>query len=216
MRTMMMVCAVLLVAASRVSAQACLGLPSFTNGSVHLNAAGEFPDSATAWAVGIGAGRPDNLFGNLGVGQASYEGLDEKSTFGFLEIGFQLALGGAQLCPIAGGYFGAGPDDDLAGIKLTSRGASAGAALGLPIRAGMVTFIPNAAVRYEYLSIKLEEENVGSSTESSNSGIVDLGLALVFGDRVSLQPLFHIPFGVDDAESNFGVFVALSFGWKAR
>jgi hypothetical protein len=216
MRKIMLACAVLFFAAPGVSAQACLGLPSFAGGSVHLNGAGEFPDSATAWAAGIGAGRPNSLFGNLGGGQASYEGIDEKSTFGFLELGYQLAIGGAQLCPIAGGYFGVGPDDELAGIKLTSRGASAGAALGLPIRAGMLTFIPNAAVKYEYLSIKLDEENVGSSTEDSTSGIVDLGLALVFGDRFSLQPLYHIPFGADDVESNFGVFVAFSFGWRAR
>jgi len=45
-----------LLCAAAASGQACLGLPSFTNGSVHLNVSGEFPDSATAWAVGIGAG----------------------------------------------------------------------------------------------------------------------------------------------------------------
>jgi hypothetical protein len=200
------------LSASSVHAQSCLGLPSFSNGSVHLNGAGEFPDSATAYAVGIGAGKPDNLFGNLGVGQVSYEGFDEKSTFGFLEFGYQLALGPAQLCPIAGGSFAAGPDDEAAGIKLTARAASAGLALGLPIGVAAFKVIPNAAVKYEYLSLKVEDEFAGSSNETTNSGIVDLGLALVFFDRLSIQPLYHIPFGGSEGEeANFGVFAAVSF-----
>jgi hypothetical protein len=146
MRKMILLFVVAGLSASSVHAQSCLGLPSFSSGSVHLNGAGEFPDSATAYAVGIGAGKPDNLFGNLGVGQVSYEGFEEKSTFGFLEFGYQLALGPAQLCPIAGGSFAAGPDDEAAGIKLTARAASAGLALGFPIGAAAFKVIPNAAV----------------------------------------------------------------------
>jgi hypothetical protein len=198
------------------SAQTCLGLPSFASGSVHLNVSGEFPDSATAYALGIGAGKANSLFGNIGGGQVSYEGLDEKTTFGFLEFGYQLPVGRAQLCPVAGGTFGAGPDDDLTGIKVTSRSASAGGAFGLPLALGGITVIPNTALKYEYVSVEVEEADVGSTTETSNSGLLDFGLGLVFRDRFSIQPLVHIPFGGDDDEISFGVFAAFSFGWRAR
>src|SRR5687767_14658649 len=136
MRTLKLVSLVVLaitLRAGAASAQVCLGLPSFQGGSVHLDAAAEFPDSATAFAVGIGAGRHNSLFANLGGGQVTYEGIDEKSTFGFLEFGFQLPLGKMQLCPIAGGTFGAGPDDDVGGVKVTSSSAAAGFSLGLPL-----------------------------------------------------------------------------------
>jgi len=206
-----------IMCASRVAAQTCLGLPSFANGSVHLNAAGEFPDSANAWALGIGAGRPNNLFANVGGGQVTFEGLDEKSSFGFLEFGVQIPVGRAEVCPIAGGTFGAGPDDADAGLKLTSRSASAGLALGVPVDAGSLRVVPNVAVKYEYLSVKVEEVDFEPTTDTFTSGIVDLGLGLILRDRVSLQPLLHIPFGGDeDEEASFGLFASFSFGWRAR
>ncbi len=207
----------LLVSASGAAAQACLGLPSFTNGSVHLNAAAEFPDSANAWALGIGAGRPGTLFANLGGGQASFEGLAERSTFGFLEFGVQIPVGRAQLCPIAGGTFGAGPDDPEAGLKLTSRSASAGVALGLPVEAGTLRIVPNIAVKYEYLSARVDEIDFEPLTETFTSGIFDLGLGFIVRDRISFQPIVHFPFGGDDTEEpSFGLFAAFSFGWRAR
>jgi len=149
-------------------------------------------------------------------GQVSYDGLDEKTTFGLAELGVQIPVGRAQLCPVAGGYFGAGPDDDAAGLKITSRAASAGAALGFPITLGPLTVIPNTAIKYEYLSVEFDEEGVGPATETSNSGVLDLGLGLVLGDRIGLQPLLHIPFGGEDEEISFGVFFSASFGWRAR
>jgi hypothetical protein len=203
--------------ASDLAAQACLGLPSFVNGAVHLNVAAEFPDSASAFAIGVGAGRHNNLFGNLGGGQVTYEGLTEKSTLGFLELGYQVPLSRAQLCPIVGGYFGVGPDEPDFGVKVTSRSASAGIALGLPISVNKLTVIPNAAVKYDYVSVKFEEEGADQITESATGGIVDLGLGLVLSDRFSIQPLAHIPFGGDDGEeTTFGVFASFSFGWRVR
>lgn len=202
--------------ASQANGQTCLGLPSFTNGSVHLNVSGEFPDSASAWAVGLGAGKPDNLFATLAGGQISYDGLDEKTTFGILEFGVQIPVGPVRFCPIAGGYFGAGPDDESIGLKITSRAASAGGAIGFPIALGPLTVIPNAAVLYEYLSVRFDEDGFDSITETSNSGVLDLGLGLVLGDRVGIQPILHFPFGGDETEVSFGLFLSVSFGWRAR
>ena len=203
--------------AVELTAQACLGLPSFVNGAVHLNVSAAFPDSASAFALGIGAGRHNNLFGNLGGGQVTYEGLDEKSTLGFLELGYQLPVSRAQLCPIVGGYFGVGPDDPAFGLKITSRSASAGVALGLPIAMRTLTFIPNAAVKYDYVSVKYQEAGLEDLTETASGGILDLGLGIVIRDRLSIQPLAHIPFGGDgDEEMYFGVFASVSFGWRAR
>ena len=202
--------------ASSVRAQACLGLPSFTTGSVHLNLAAESPDSAKAYAIGIGAGRPNSLFANIGGSQVSFDGFDGKATSGFLEFGYQKQVSKAQICPIAGASIGKGPDDELAGIKVTSSSATAGLALGLALGSNALRVIPNAAVRYEYLSQTSEETGLGSQTDKYNSGIVDVGFALVFADRFSVQPLMHIPISGDDTKTSFGVFAAFSFGWKAK
>jgi hypothetical protein len=211
---------ILLLAASAfpvsgVSAQACLGLSSFTVASVHINGSGEFADSANAYAVGVGAGKHNGLFANLGAGQVLYTGLNH-ATFGFLEFGVQLPVGRMQLCPIAGGQFAVGPDDDAAGIKVTSRAATAGLALGLPIGDHTFKLIPNAAVKYEYLSQKLDEVDIGSSSETLNSGVVDLGVGFGFRDRFSIQPLAHIPFGGQNNKITYGIFASVSVGRPAR
>jgi hypothetical protein len=169
-----------------------------------------------AYAVGIGAGRERGLFANLGGSQVTLEGFEGKATSGFLEFGLQVPIARAQLCPIAGGSFGVGPDDDVAGQKVTSNGASAGIALGLPLGGRGLRVIPNAAVYYDYFTQKTEQSGIGSVTDTFNSTIVDLGLGLVFFDRLSLQPLVHIPISGDDEETTIGVFASFSFGWKAK
>ncbi len=203
------------------SAQTCLGLPSFTNGSVHVNLAGDFLEDATGYAAGIGAGRPNNLFANLGGGQvqfdATVDGPEGKSTYGFLEFGVQIPVGRAQLCPIAGGSLGAGPDDESIGQKVTSRTATGGLAFGVPIGGGRFTVIPNAGVLYQYLSQKVEATDTDATTDTYGSTVANVGLALVFGDRVSLQPLAHIPLSGDgDDKTSFGIFASVSFGWRAQ
>jgi hypothetical protein len=193
-----------------LSAQACLGLPAFTDASVHVNVAAEFPDSARSYAAGIGAGVENGVFLNLGGGVVTYQGLDERALLGFAELGFQIPLARAQLCPIAGGFFGTGPDLPEFGLKVTTYGGSAGIALGIPLDLPVLDAIPHAAVKYDYFSQTADQEDVGSTTETSRSGRVDLGLGLVFDNRFTVQPLVHVPFANDQAaEVTFGVFASL-------
>jgi hypothetical protein len=205
---------VVLLRASPAAAQACLGLHSFGAAGVRINAAVELADSATALAVGAGFGRDNQAFANLGGGQVTYDGFDEKSTFGFLEFGYELPLGRARVCPIAGGTLQSGPNDDLAGLEVKVRGVSAGVAAGVRLGTGMLTIIPNAALKYDYVSVKVTELDIGSITDKSSSGIADLGLGFAFRNRFTILPLLHIPFGGDDDEITYGVFASLGFNLK--
>ncbi|MEX2283665.1 MAG: hypothetical protein WEE89_14365 [Gemmatimonadota bacterium] len=210
-----LVAVVITLHAAAASAQACLGLPSFVNGSVHANVAVfQLTDSVQSVAVGLGAGRPNHLFANIGGAQVTYEGFDEKSTLGFLEFGYQIPVSRLQLCPIAGGYLAAGPDDGL--MKITSRVASAGLAAGLPITMGSFRIIPNAAFKYDYESTKFVEEGFEDETITSNSQGIDLGLGFVFADRFGLQPIVHLPLSSSDSDPSFGIFASVSFGWRAK
>jgi hypothetical protein len=207
------------VSASPVRAQTCLGLPSFETGSVHLNVSGEFPDSAKGYAFGIGAGKPDNLFANAGGGFVTYEGFTEKSKIGFLELGYQLPFAGFQLCPVVGGYIAVGPDDPTYGITVTSTVASFGMALGRAVSVGSVKLVPNIAAKFDHLTQKLKiDDEVNPIEEYSDdfdSSVLDLGLAVIFRDRVSVQPIYHLPLSGDQEDPSFGVFLSFAFGWRA-
>lgn len=215
MRTLKLLFLLLVVSVSRSGfayAQTCLGLPSFAHNPVHVNAALDFPDSASVYALGVGAGRHQNLFANLGGGRISFEGFDGAANFGFLEFGYQIPIAGLQVCPIAGGTFAVGPDDDEAGLTSTSRSASAGFALGISLPLGFVTLVPNAAARYGVVSQKVEQTGVESITVNSNSGVIDLGIALMLGSRFSIQPLLHLPFAADEEKSSVGIFISFAVG----
>jgi hypothetical protein len=201
--------AVAAAAPAAAAAQACLGLPAFTDASFRLNVAAEFPDSARAYAAGVGAGRPGGVFLNLGGGVVEYQGSDERAFLGFAELGVQRDLGPVQLCPVAGGYLAAGPDLEEYGISSTSRGASAGVAVGASLGLRTVDVIPSAAVKYELLSQKSEQEDVGATTETSYSGVIDLGVGLALLDRFTVQPLAHIPFASDEDQVTFGLFASV-------
>ncbi|HUF50897.1 MAG TPA: hypothetical protein VMN60_08700 [Longimicrobiales bacterium] len=203
-----------LASAAAAQAQACLGLPSFGNASVHVNVGAEFPDSATVLAAGVGGGRDRSAFGNIGAGQITYEGYDGKTTFGFLELGYQLVRNRLHFCPIASFYVGAGPNDDEIGIDYDSRGAAAGLALGMPVATPFATLIPNVAIRYARDELTTTEEGFDGISETFDGGVIDIGLGFVFRDRLSIQPLVHFPFGGDDDQMNFGFFAAFRFNWS--
>ncbi len=205
------------LSASTASAQACLGLPSFENGSVHLNVSGQFPEAAKAYAVGLGTGRPNNLFANFGAGQVTFDDFTGKQTLGFLEFGGQVPAGPAQFCPVAGGYLAkGGPNDDAAGSKESAYGATVGVALGLPVSLSFFKVIPNVAVKYEFAWTKYEDAS-GSDPQNFKSAAIDLGLGFVLFDRFSIQPLARIPIATDvDEKTSYGVFASVSFPWRAQ
>jgi hypothetical protein len=212
------------LAASSAAAQACVGLPSFDH-VLHLNVAGEFPEAAKAYAVGLGAGKANGPFGNVGVGQVTYDDFEEKSTLGFAEVGFQIPLSRVQICPLAGGSYAVGPNDDLIELEVSQWSATAGAAVGLPLDAGPAQLIPNVALRYEHTSQDVKETGFDPATFTFKATVLDLGLALVLMDRISVQPLAHITLsssvdsvadqgggGADDEEDvSFGVFLSIGF-----
>lgn len=200
----------MLAAPQLSSAQTCLGLPGFETRLVHFNMSRESADSASAWAAGIGAGRAGGWFANAGVGQASFEGIEERATLGFLELGRQVKVGRAQACPIAGGFYGTGPDDPIIGLRVESMGVTAGVALGAAFGRGAAQFVPNASVRYEYLSQSVEQQGFGSILDTYHSGLLDVGLALVLWDRLSVQPVLHLPFAAEGENPSYGVFASIA------
>jgi hypothetical protein len=220
-----------LAQAAVANAQTCLGLPSFTSGSVHVNVLGQFPDSASGYAVGIGAGRPNNLFANIGGGQFSQDGVEGKQSYGFLEFGYQLPitrLNRAQVCPIAGGYYGQGPDDEAAGDKVTQYSATVGVAAGMAFGSSRFSAIPNLGLRYTFGSTKVDNDDVALSYDQGFSGgIVELGLAFLFLERFSIQPLVQLPFADDTGDPlyddrklsdkiSYNIFASFAFGWRAQ
>ena len=199
---------------SPARAQPCLGLPSFEVGAFRGNLSAEFPEGSTTFAAGLGAGRHNSIFGTVGGGVINYDDSDESARLAFVEAGWQIPVSHAQVCPLVGGFYAWGPDNEEFGLTTRSHGLSAGLALGAPVTLSAVTLIPNIAVRYQSSTAEVTEEGIGSAESDASGNLLDLGLALLLANRISIQPLYHIPFGgdFDEEDPQWGLFVSLAVG----
>lgn len=113
-----------------------------------------------------------------------------------------------------------GPNDDAIGLEVSQWSATGGASVGFPVDAGPAQLIPNVALRYEHTSQDVEETGFDLTTFTYKATVLDIGLALLLSDRVSVQPLAHVTLsssvdpsvGVSDEEDvSFGVFLSIGF-----
>lgn len=201
--------------AGTARAQACLGSVSFANVPVRLGGGAILGKDYTAYAASLIVGKEDAAFGDIGVSRVYYDDYEDTSDDLFVEVGYQRPVGTrAQLCPVVGASLGTGPDDGA--VEVRSRYASAGVALGITFRpATNAKIIPNGSVRYEYATSDVTDPAFGKETFTDHSGVVDLGLGLIFfRDRLAIQPTVQIPFAADVNDVAYGLVVSIGFAIK--
>ena len=214
MRRLVLLAAIVVAIPSAARAQACLGSVSFASVPIRLGGGAIFGKDYTAYAASLIAGKEDAAFGAVGVSRVYFDDFEDTGDDVFAEFGYQRPVGKrAQLCPVIGASIGTGPED--AGID-NSRFASAGLALGLTLRpAPSVKIIPNGSVRYEYAASDFNDPATGKETFTDNSGVVDLGLGLIFfRDRLAIQPTVQFPFATDNTDVSYGLVISIGVAIK--
>lgn len=197
----LLVAAVAMVLPAGVGAQLCLGLPSSVN-RARVTAGVSMADSSQAVSASLGGATARGIFGDLGVGRITYDGIAGATAFGFATIGGRVspAAWRVQACPVAGVSHGVGPKGfSGTGTDVSINGASAGIAIGMPLRlpVGGLVVLPNGTLSAQYAQTKVTFSGTSQSA-SATSGLADLGIALTWGDRVSIQPAIQVPFASDD------------------
>ena len=192
--------------------QACLGLPNVAH-HTRITGSASFADSSKAFGAAFGGGLSHGLFGDVGVSRVTYDNVSGGTNGAFAEGGIRLPFPALpfELCPVAGLGFGTGPKNiGGPGTDVSYRSATGGIAVGVPIGwTGLIELIPNATVAWSYTSQKNTVQD-GSSTSTSHEDAIDLGLALLLFDRLSVQPTYQIPFSSDYGDKTWGVFVGVS------
>ena len=214
MRRLVMLAVMFVTLPVSARAQMCLGSVSFATAPVRLGGGAIFGKDYTAAAASLIAGKEDAAFGAVGVSRVYYDGLEDTGDDIFVEFGYQRPIGTrAQLCPVLGAAIGTGPEDG--GIE-NSRFASAGLAMGVTFRpASSVKVIPNGSVRFEFASSDFNDPVAGKATFNDNSGVVDLGLGLIFfRDKLSIQPTVQFPFAAETNDVSYGLVMSIGFAIK--
>ena len=215
-RIVLLSLAVPFLLASKAAAQACSGMPSFSNGPMQIAAGGNFADGASSFGGTFGYGAPKGLYGKAGIGSTSYDAFDGSSLDISLGGGYQIPLHTsrkAEFCPIANLSFGSGPNDVQGlGIDMSSRTFSFGAAVGAQLgQSATMDIVPNASFQFANTRLSVDD-GTDSASDSESYGLLTLGTGFVFNSRYSLNPSLSIPMGLDGSDVSFGLMGAINFG----
>lgn len=201
---------------SSLSAQACLGNPSFSVNHLQVAAGAAFDEGATSF-TGNFVGGSETLFTGISLGGATYDGISGASFLAGVSGGFQVPLssGSAQICPVLGAQFGFGPADfDGSGTNFRSQAYNFGLAAGGELfRSERVAVIPSFSLGFVYTAATTTGL-LTSGTETDTYGIAGAALGLVLSDRLSVRPSISMPLGLDGAEPVFGIGFALNYGGR--
>lgn len=219
-RSLLVALTLLAITHTTAVAQACLGLASFTTGSVQ--AVGEASLTSGSRTVGaeLGYGFPSSVFGGIGIGTRSIEAYNGSSLDLGASGGYQMALGKAarvQLCPVASFGFEIGPKNTFdSGVDRSSRRASVGLAIGGSVGShGRLQVIPTASLSYAYGKSKAESDTGATLFEiSDHYTLGQLGVGLVLNSHISVRPSVDIPLGLDGGEPTFRLAIGYNFGRK--
>lgn len=205
-RSLVVAAALLAIVRAPVMAQTCMGMASYANAPVQVAGHGSFTDGANRFGASVGYGLPGSVFGNVGVATTSWDGADASLDFG-ADVGYQMQVGKAQICPVAGLNIGNGPDSDELGLDSSTRAVTMGLAIGTSLGTSRMQIVPTAGLGVEILKLKVEGFGEGSDTH----GIANLGVGLIF-NNISVRPNVVIPVGLDGADPTLGLTLGYNFG----
>jgi hypothetical protein len=186
-------------------------MASYSSGAVQLAGHGSFVDGANQFGATVGYGLVRSVFGNVGIATTSWDGADASLNFGG-QVGYQMQVSKAQICPVASLSLGNGPDG--AGLNTSTRSATFGLAIGTAFGTSRMQIVPTAGIGVENLHASVEDTGSGISASGSDThGIANLGVGLIF-NSISVRPSLSIPLGLDGADPTVGLTLGFNFGPK--
>lgn len=200
------------------SAQLCAGAASYEHAPFQLGLGAGFVDKVKIFSGGVGVGRHNSVFGDVGFGRASDAETSESTNSVDASVGYQIPLGHGerlQICPTFSASRGFG-QSDVQGTDLdaTSTGFSLGAVLGMVVwRSARVQFVPAVGLSYQLQRTTYKGSLVGIPINESDTiafGCASVGAGFVFNRVLTVQPGLSRPFAAAGARTSYGIGVSLN------
>ena len=203
----------ILLCATEVSAQTCLGMPSFSDGQFQVSLGAAFSEGAQGFGGG-GALGTDDLFVGASLTRTDVDGADSSATSFAVNFGASFGVNereGIQACPVASVILTGGPD--VAGVDVSGVGLRAGGRLGIiAYESGDLQLVPTFGVDIAYDRINGDVGPVETTLARETYVIVRVGAGFIFNKHVGIVPVLSVPLGLDGADAEFSFLVAYNFG----
>ena len=199
--------------ASPVAAQVCLGAPSFDDAPYQARADVDLANGSQQLLGSISAGQAAGLFGGIHGGVANYHDLNATARIIGGSVGSDVRIGGGPLriCPLVSINDGFGPN--TAGLTINQLALSFGGRVGVIVSdTAIARLIPTLGLSMIQERAHVRAAGGQARTATEAIGDLDVGLGVVFHDRVSVIPGVEIPVDAAGARDVFTVVVAVNFG----
>jgi hypothetical protein len=215
-RTLVTSLALLAILRSPVVAQTCQGFASFSSGQMQATGNAAFGNGMDSFGATIGYGQPAGVFGGVGIGTTSYDGLDGSSFDLGVSGGYQMTAGRTKkihVCPVMNFGLGMGPKDiGGSGVDMSTTAGGMGVALGTSLPGGpRMQIVPTGGLGLAYLKVKTDN-GTNSQSASETYGLLNLGVGMIFNSQISVRPGISVPLGLDGGETRFGISAGYNFG----
>jgi hypothetical protein len=211
------VCAALLLSATTVHAQACIGLASLETRPMNFTAGAAFTDGAKGGDARFSIGT-SKAFGGVSALITKVDGVSGTAKGAGVDGGLSYRTGKnkrVMVCPVASVSYLKSPDfDDGEGevFEASATGGNAGLAVGGVISSSSsVSAIPFGELRAAYTRASVTNNGVSVSS-SETYGVLSGGVGFVFSPSLLVRPYIQIPFGLEGADASYGVGVSFAFG----
>jgi hypothetical protein len=218
-RSLVVSLALLAIVRSPAVAQTCMGLASFSNAPLQVTGNGNFSSGVKSFGGTVGYGMQSGLWGNLGVGTLSYDGVSSHPLAIGAHAGYEAAISKSRnpinVCPNASFTYGTGPD--APDFNQTLQDITVGANFGtvMPGSNPRMKIVPTAGFSYVHSKLSAKDSSGTSLGSASTSyGMAQLGVGLVMNQNISIRPSVDIPLK-SGYDTRFGVTLGYNFGSKS-
>lgn len=213
MKRVLMLVAMSFCLAGPAFAQTCFGGLEFSDPSLHVGGGLAFTSDSRAFSGGVAKGN-DSLFFHGAATLASFSGLDGTTKAIEGQVGTERVMGASKklhVCPQVSVLKTWGPEPGP-DFKYSELLLSFGGNVGFEAaQSGTTRIVPTFGFAFNHLrsSLSTTDDAFGEGGSFGDSfATLQLGVGLLFNDKMALTPTIFIPVGSDDAQTAFSVIFA--------
>jgi hypothetical protein len=209
---MALLVAAVITGTGSLAAQACLGRPALGSNSMgNVGGGASFFDGGKGFGAHAAYGGP--LYGLAAFDYYDFDDTTLSVKTVSAGVGYQVSArdGSISVCPGVNGSYGFGLE--VVGIDVTALAIAPGLAVGVTTEVSpTVRVAPFAQAAFVHTRVTGDAGPFGEYSEDESSGLLRLGLGLIFNERFSVVPSVSIPLGLEDGDTmmNIAFSVALA------
>jgi hypothetical protein len=181
------------------------------NSSGNVGMSASFFDGGKGYGAGFTVGRSAYAFGGFSYLDFDDTTLSLKTVSGGLGYETSPSTSNVTVCPSVGVGYGFGLE--ILGVDLTLLTITPALSAGMMSEISpTLSVVPFAQAAFVYARASADAGPLGDASDSDTSGLIVLGIGLLFNARIGVGPSVSIPVAEEGGDTVFRVGIAIAVG----